>query len=306
MSWQFNAPTGVYKNHALSTRLRHSAIADSHFFRFVSPEPGYGKGKGESITITRTGNLPLATRVNEDELLPSGQVPKSTVSKTVSEWGYTVPMTELEQNLTHFNLRNDTQRALRDQMRLTLDKMTADELKTTPIKAVSTAAATMTIQTTTFAGTATHNLSIDHLRILRDYFRATQLVSGFENGKYVGILSTHAARGIKNDSTYKDWLAPTTSGPLMDGRMRDVEGFALFETNNNDACTDQIASGKTGEAIFMAADPAFLAVVQDPELRAGLKTNLGRFQDLGWVGTLEAGLTWPEFADARVIHWGTA
>jgi hypothetical protein len=179
-------------------------------------------------------------------------------------------------------------------------------MKTTPIKAVSTAAATMTIQTTTFAGTATHNLSIAHLRILRDYFRATQLVSGFENGKYVGILSTHAARGIKNDDEYKAWLAPTTSGPLMDGRMRDVEGFALFETNNNDACTDQIASGKTGEAIFMAADPAFLAVVQDPELRAGLKTNLGRFQDLGWVGTLEAGLTWPEFADARVIHWGTA
>lgn len=306
MSWQFDAPSGVYKNHAMSSRLRHHAIADSHFFRFVSPEPGYGKGKGENITITRTGELPLATRVNEDDLLPSGQVPKSTVSKTVSEWGYTVPMTELEQNLTHFNLRNDTQRALRNQMRLTLDKMTADEFKTTPIKARSTSASAVSIQTTTFSGVAQNNLNIAHLRVLRDYFRATQLVSGFENGKYIGILSTNAARGVKNDSEYKDWQAPTTSGPLMDGRLRDVEGFSLFETNNNDACTDQIAAGVTGEAVFFAADPAFLAVVEDPELRAGLKTNLGRFQDLGWVGTLECGLTWPEFADARVIHWGSA
>ena len=308
MSWNFDAPSGTYKNHALSTDIRNAAVADSQFFRWISPEPGFGKGKGESITVTRTGNLPLADRVSEQDLLPSGQVPKSTVSKAVSEWGYTVPMTELEQNLTFFNLRNDNQRALRDQMRLTLDKMTADEFKTTPLRAATTSATAMTINTDgTFSGTATDNLSIAHLRILHDFFRATQLISGFENGKFIGILSVNAARGIKNDSEYKDWQAPTTSGPLIDGRLRDVEDFALFETNNLDALLGNVgAAGAVGEAVFFGADPAFLALVSDPELRAGLKTDLGRFQDVGWVGTLEAGLTWPEAADARIIYFGSA
>ena len=135
--------------------------------------------------------------------------------------------------------------------------------------------------------------------------KATQLVEGYQNQQYIGILSTNAARGVKNDSEYKDWLSPTTSGPLLTGRLKDIEGFSLFETNNDDALTDQINGGVTGEAMFFANDPAFLALVADPELRAGVKTNLGRFQDLGWVGTLEAGLTWNTAADSRVIYWGT-
>ena len=307
MSWTFDAPTGTYKNHALSSKIRNAAVADSQFFRWISPEPGFGKGKGESITVTRTGNLPLADRVGELDLLPTGQVPKSVVSKPVSEWGYAVPMTELEQNLTHFNLRNDNQRALRDQMRLTLDKMTADEFKTTPLRAASTSATAMTINTNgSFSGTATDNLSVEHLRQLHDYFRATQKISGFENGKFIGILSNHAARGIKNNTLYKEWQESTTAGPLIDGRLRDVEGFALFETNHFDALLNSVGDqGQVGEAVFFGMDPAFLALVADPELRAGLKTDLGRFQDVGWVGTLEAGLTWPESADARVIYFGS-
>jgi len=307
--WAYDAPAGVYRNHALSSRIRHTAVADSHFFKYVSPEPGYGKGKGDTVTITRTGQLPLAGRVTEQDLLPTGQVPKSVISKSVSEWGYAVPMTEFEQNLTHFNLRNDTQRALKEQMRLTLDKMTADTFKLTPITANSASATTITFTTGTpgvFGGVAATNITIAHLRILRDYFRATQLVSGFENGKYIGILSTNAARGIKNDSEYKDWFSPTTSGPLVDGRMRDVEGFALFETNNQDALDDSAGASSFGAAMFFAADPAFLAVVADPELRAGLKTDLGRFQNLGWVGTLDCGLTWPDVVNARAIYWGSA
>ena len=42
-TWTFDAPTGVYKNHALSSALRLAAIAETKFMQFVRPEPGYGR-----------------------------------------------------------------------------------------------------------------------------------------------------------------------------------------------------------------------------------------------------------------------
>ena len=73
MSWEFDAPAGVYKDHALSSDIRRAAIADTVFTRFVRPEGSYGKGKGQSITITRIFPLPKATRVAELDRLPSGR-----------------------------------------------------------------------------------------------------------------------------------------------------------------------------------------------------------------------------------------
>ena len=63
MTWAWDAPTGTYKNHALSSRIRREAVADALFMQFMRAEPGYGKSRGESITITRVLQLPLAAPV---------------------------------------------------------------------------------------------------------------------------------------------------------------------------------------------------------------------------------------------------
>ena len=126
MSWTFDAPTGVYKDHALSADIRRAAIADTEFARFARPESGFGKGKGQSVTITRIFPLPTATRVAELDRLPSGRPLIDTTSITVSEWGFKIPMTDFEDNLTFFDITNQFQAVLRDQMRLTMDDMVAD------------------------------------------------------------------------------------------------------------------------------------------------------------------------------------
>ena len=316
MSWVFDAPTGVYKDHALSSKIREEAAADTLFSRFVSPERGYGKGKGQSVTITRVMQLPVAGKVSELDRLPTGRPAIDTVSKTVSEWGFAIETTEFEENLTHFDLRNKFQRMLRDQMRITMDKMVADALKSTPLKAVGTGTSgspTTAFDNVTYTGsptiattTNTRNIQIADLREIHDRLRGDNKAPGYRNGKYVGILSTKAARGIKSDSEYKDWLSPTTAEPFISGRLKDVEGFALFECNNFDALDNSIQGGNTGEALFFGDDGGFLATVQDPELRAGLPEDLGRFRKVGWVGTLEAGLTWTTQETARVCHWSAA
>lgn len=303
MSWQFDAPSGTYKNFTLSRDIRRQAISDARFMPYLRAEPGYGKKSGESVTITRILKLPNATRVGETDRLPSGRPAIETKQVSVSQWGFKMPMTEFELNLSAFDLMNPFQAALRDQMTLTMDSMAAAALKKTPIKYVPTATGG-TLTTNGVAGALSdRNLGIQDLRRIADELHGDLKAPTYKNGKYVGILSTKAARGIKNDPEYKDWQAPTSSGPLMDGRLRDVEGFALVETNNFDSLLNLVGSSTTtGEAIFFGADAAGILRVVDPELRAGIPEELGTFREFGWVGTIEAFLVWEKASLARAVH----
>lgn len=302
MAWIWDAPSGVFKNHTLSSEIRKEAMYDVQVMKFLRPEPGYGKKKGDTITITRVMQLPVAGRVNETDVLPSGRPGINTKSLTVSEWGYKVPMTEFEQNLAFFDMSNQFQQALRDQMAITLDGMGAAALKLTPYKYTPTASGGVFSTNGSPGGTANVNLAISDLRQIRDQLRKNK-APYYRGGRYVGILSTRAARGIKNDPEYKDWVAPHENEPEIAGRLKDVEGFLLLETNNVFSFSDLIGTSTVaGEAVFFGQDAAFTAVVENPELRAGLPVELGRFREVGWVGTLDAGLTWDIPSLARVIH----
>lgn len=308
MAWVWDVPSGVLKDHALSTQIRREAIADVQFMKFLRSEPGYGKHRGQSVTITRILQLPLAGRVSETDRLPSGRPAIQSKSVTVSQWGFKIPVTQFEMDLAHFNMMNPLQAALRDQMSLTMDVMAADALKTTPVKYIPAVSGGVFDTDGTPSTTSDRNWSIADLRAIHDYMRQPTLagaapVPKFRNGKYVGILSTRAARGIKNDPEYKDWQAPTSSMPFITGMLKSVEGFDLFESNHGAALADLAgASVTTGEAIFFGADAGFLVEVERPELRAGIPEELGTFREVGWVGTLEAALTWETATLARVIH----
>jgi len=303
MSWTFDAPTGTYRNFTLSRDIRREAIANVQFMRFLRPEPGYGKQKGESVTITRIMALPLAARIGETDGIPSGRPAIETKQVSVSQWGFKIPVTEFERHLSHFNIMDPFQAALRDQMSLTMDVMCADALKLSPVKYTPLSTGGEFVTDGTADSVSDRNMGVQDLRRIWDELSGTLKCPAFQNGKFVGLLSTRAARGIKNDAEYKDWLAPTTSEPFISGRLKDVEGFALFETNHFDALADLIGtSTTTGEAVFFGKDAGGLVRVMDPEIRAGIPDELGTKQDVGWVGTIEAFLVWEAAANARVVH----
>lgn len=307
MAWTYDAPSGTYKNHTLSNKIRRQAIADTQFMKFTTQEPGFGKHKGESVTITRILRLPLAGPVGETDRLPAGRPPIQTKQVSVLEWGFKIPMTKFEENLTHFDITNEFQATLRDQMELTMDIMVADAYKLSPIKYVPTGAG-FTLTTNGIPGAvSTRNLQVADLREIHDYMSGELKIPTYKNGKYVGILSTRAARGIKNDPEYKDWIAPTSSEPLMSGQLKDIEGFHLVETNNYGYERDALdnlagASLTTGEAVFFGADSVGILEVEAPELRMGIPEDLGRFREIGWVGTINAFHVWELASLARVVH----
>jgi N4-gp56 family major capsid protein len=310
MSWVWDAPDGVYKDHTLSSKIREAALAKAVFMRFVSPERGYGKGKGQSVTIQRVLQLPLANRVGETDRLPEGRPAVETIQKAVSEWGFKTELTEFEESLGNFDLRNKFQRMLRNQMQMTMDKMVADAMTQASagvIKARSTSATAVSYGTAgSFTGTATHNLEVAHLRDIKDYLHGTLKAPAYGNGNYIGILSTKAARGLKNDTEFKDWLSPTDAMPFVNGMLGTIDGITLIETNHFDALSNSVAAGVTGEAVFFGEDAGFLASVTDPELRVGTSEDLGRFRQIGWYGIIDAGIVWDTAANSRIVHWGPA
>lgn len=307
MAWAYDAPSGTFKNHTLSSKIRTQAVADAKFMKYLTIEPGFGKHKGESVTITRILRLPMANRVGETDRLPYGRPPIETKQVTISEWGYKVPVTQFERDLMTFDIMNPIQAALRTQIELTMDVMAANALKLTPIKYVPTSTGFNLTTNGTPSGTADRALNVQDLRELHDYMSGELKIPTYANGKYVLIGSTKALRGIKDDPEYKAWLAPTTSEPMTSGAIKDIEGFHIVETNNygyEEDALENLAGSSTvlGEAIAFGADAGGLLQVQAPEIRMGVPEDLGRFRDVGWVGTVEAFLVWERASLARAVH----
>ena len=142
-TWSFDAPSGTYKQHALSRKLYMKALENAVFMDFVQPITSFGKKMGENVTLTRIGTIaePTSADLTEAERIPEDTHSISTTSITVTEIGRAVPYTSLSQDLSFFDLANSIQRRLTDQMRLTLDTKAATAFKTAQVKYIPTGVA---------------------------------------------------------------------------------------------------------------------------------------------------------------------
>ena len=307
-TWQFDAPTGVYKNHELSSKLRMAAIAETKFMQFVSPEPGYGKKKGESITITRVSNIavPTSGRLAENQRIPEDDLTLSTVAITVSEWGRSVPYTSLGEDLGKFDVESMIQKKLRDQMALVLDKAAAAGFKAAKIKATPTGAAAINFDTNgTVSQQATSNLNVYHIEQIRDYMFSTLNIPYYEGDDYIGLVSTKAKRGLMSDPNWETWHKYTDPASKYKSEIGRLENIRFVEVNNTGALSGSLGlSGVLGEAVIFGDDAVAMVVAQDPELRAAMPQDFGRQKSVAWYGVLEFGLVWDtaNAGEAKVVH----
>lgn len=311
-SWTFDAPTGVYKNHAMSQKLRAAAIAQTLFTQFVQPEPGYGRKKGESITITRVSNINANVNGRLDELkeIPEDELTLSTIAITVSEWGRSIPVTSLADDLSEFDVENVIQRKLRDQMSLILDKAAASAFKTAQVRAAATGTSSLNISTNgTFGATASANLDAYHVERIRDYMFNDLTIPFYEDGTYICLCSTKAKRGLMNDPKWEEFHKYGNAEMKFRGEVGKMEGIRFIEVNNSLSLSSSVGSGGVaGEAIFFGEDAVAMAVAMDPELRVKIPTDYGRSRGVAWYGILEFGIIWDtaNAGEARIVYFGSA
>jgi len=308
-TWQFDAEGGVWKNSSLSTDMRVAAIADTVFYQFVKTEPGFGKRKGQTHNIFRWKNItvPTSAVLNETTRIPIDQLTSSATSITIQELGRGVEFTSFAQDLATFDPEAGAQKQLKNQMELVLDYMSAAAYKTAKVCAIPTSLSAITWDTDgTPSTSATSNLTIAHCAAIRDYMRMNLHVPFYKNGYYMGIGSTKALRGIKNDPEFSSWQKYMRAGDTFyNSEVGTVENIKWIESNYDTSLSNSKGTGSVlGEAVIFGDDGVAMIEAQTPELRVPLAADSGRFKAVTWVGELAFGIVWDTANDgeAKVVR----
>lgn len=309
-SWTYDQPSGTYKNHELSDRIRYAAIAQTKFMQFVHPEEGYGKKKGESITITRVSNInePTSGKLAENQRIPEDDMVISTVAITVAEWGRSIPYTSLNEDLSKFDVSNMVQKKLRDQLSLIMDKAAAGAYKSTSakVKAIPDGVASIVFDTDgTASTTALANLNVYHVEQIRDYLFSTLHCPPYEGDDYIGLVSTKGKRGLMSDPSWESWHKYTDPSAKYNSEIGKIENVRFIEVNNANALSGSLGSGSVlGEAVIFGEDAVSMAVAEDPHLRMAIPGDYGRQKGVAWYGILEFGVVWDtaNAGEARIVH----
>jgi len=310
-SWVADGPSGVYKNHDLSSKLRMASIKEAKFMQFVKPEDGYGKKKGESVTITRVSNVDVPSDDALDELsrVPEDTLSLSTQAISVAERGRSIPYTKLSTDLAHFDLQGAIQKKLKDQLKLRMDIASSAKFKAGKILAIPTGVAETTFETDGAASnTAGSNLNMYHVESVRDYMFSTLNIAPYMEDDYVCILITQAKRGLMRDPAWVDWKKYTDPSAKFNGEIGRIENIRFVETNHTSALADGLGTNDVmGEAVFFGEDPVVMAVAEDPHLIAeeNVGNDFGRAKSVAWYGIYGFGQIWSDSAnagEARVVY----
>lgn len=308
-SWVNDGPSGVYKNHDLSSRLRLASIKEAKFMQFVKPEEGYGKKKGENVTVTRVSNVtvPSSDVLNELNRIPEDTLSLSTQSISVSERGRAIPYTSLSLDLSSYDIENAIQKKLKDQLKLRMDISAASAFKAGKILAIPTGVSETTFETDGAASnTAASNLNMYHVEQIRDYMFSTLNIAPYIDDDYVCVMVTQAKRGLLRDPAWQDWKKYTDPSAKFNSEVGRIENIRFVETNHTSALTDGLGTGDVmGEAVFFGEDPVVMAVAEDPHLRAKESEDYGRSKGVAWYGIYGFGQIWSDSAnagEARVVY----
>ena len=304
--WAFDAPSGTYKQHAMSRRLYMAALEQSVFMDHVRPVEGFGRKMGENVTLTRIATIaePTVATLTEGERIPEDSFSISTTSITVSEIGRAVPYTSLAEDLSFLDLENSIQRRLRDQMQLVLDTLAATAFKTAKVKYTPTGLSAGSFATNgTAAAAATANWNVYHIEEVVDYMYDTLQVPTI-GGDYVAIFRNLGIRGIKRDPDWEEWHKYTDPQAKFNDEVGRLENVRHIRTNHANALGKVGTGSVLGEGVVFGEDGIAMAEVLTPELRAAMPADFGRSKAVAWYGILQFGIIWDtgNAGQARIVH----
>ena len=310
-TWVFDAPTGTYKNHALSRRLFMAAVEDSHFVEHTPVAEGYGKGQGESITFTRVSNItePTDPTLSETDRIPEDPFDISTKAITVEELGRAVPNTSLVQDLSAYDIENAVQRKLREQMRLSMDTKAATAFKGAKIKYAVTGTASNNIASNgTFGATSTANYNVYHAEEIHDYLYDTLHCTPAVGDDYISIFRTLAIRGMMRDPDWEEWHKYTDPSVKFNSEVGRMESIRHVKTNHANALGKVGTGSVLGEGVVFGEDAVKMAVAMEAELRSAIPDDFGRSRAVAWYGIKAWDQVWDtgNAGEARIVHVGSA
>jgi len=311
-TWNYDAPTGVFKNHHISGDLLKVAARRFKFVPFTKKLTSYGKGKGESITLIYYKPLsqPTSAQLEEQTRIPIDQLTTGKQSITIKEWGRGLEYTDLAKQLSKFSPEEPAQEQLMDQMNEAMDNAAATEFKGADAKIafIPTSLTGGTWDTDGTASTAaTRNVNKAHMGAIRDYMANDIHCPFFETDHYIGLFTTKALRGLKDDKSIEAWNMYLRRGELIyKSEIGRCESTRLIEVNNENALSNGVGSSSVlGEGVVFGREAVARIEIEAPHLRAqpNYKGDFGRRHAVAWYGTIAFGVIFPTATDreARIV-----
>jgi hypothetical protein len=303
LSWVDAPSTGSYTSHEIAPVFKQ-AVADSLFMSRAKRVP---MGSGDTLTIPSLSDVDIpsgSSAVGELTSIPLDLMTVSATTVSLTERARGLMISERNMRRSPIELLMANEEALRDQLRLDLDRVFADAFTSGKLKYVATGAASYDLAVDgTAADTAASPANFYHIRKMRDIAYRDYLMPKINGNFYEFIASTASIRGILSDPEFLAIHAPTQPGMFESnvvGRIADVK---IVECNHDNALDDDIETG-VGEGVFIAKDAVLFAMLQDPSIRYEWHDHK-RFVSLAWVCDLGVGL--PNITAnagfARLIHF---
>jgi len=295
-SWDFDAPTGTFKNNQLSAELYETALENSVCMPYVDVETSFGKGKGDTFNLTRFTHItePASAQLAENVPIPEVQFSMSTSAITVSEFGIAVPYTGKLEMLSKYNIENAVQRTLMEQKRLVLDSLALTQFKSVNFKYVPTSAtaATLTYNGTP-SGTAVADLSYFHIEDISQNLYDDLRTPYWDGDMYMGIFRAKTVTSIRRDSQFIAWHQYGNPTVKAKGEVGVIERIKLIETNHaSSGALPNVGSNNFGPGVVFGRESVLMLEVETPHLRAALPSNFGRFKSIAWYGLFGFGLVY--------------
>lgn len=328
--WAVNSLGGYYYSLNLSKELRMGVQATSKFRQFADVKDAFGK-------VTRAGQtftwdvVPMMGRgdrsLTETNTIPQGNHTVVQGTLTMNERGYSVPYTELLENLSQFAVRQPIMKVLKYDAMVDLDALVWEQFNKTPLRAAATATGDAITLTTNSTATLTvsQGISTTNLKSIVDTMKGRN-IPYYTDRDYYAIARPLALRKLKDqlESIYQyttDGLEMIMNGEI--GRYSDtrfVEQTAIpsggaadstsFNPFTDTADPWNVGTGSNGDWVFVFGSDTVCEAVHTPEeIRAKIPDDYGRSKGIAWYALLGYGITHNDssnVAQARIVKFDSA
>lgn len=328
--WAVNSLGGYYYSLNLSKELRMGVQATSKFRQFADVKDAFGK-------VTRAGQtftwdvVPMMGRgdrsLTETNTIPQGNHTVVQGTLTMNERGYSVPYTELLENLSQFAVRQPIMKGLKYDAMVDLDALVWQQFNKTPLRAAATATGDAITLTTNSTATLTvsQGISTTNLKSIVDTMKGRN-IPYYTDRDYYAIARPLALRKLKDqlESIYQyttDGLEMIMNGEI--GRYSDtrfVEQTAITSGGAADSTTFNpftdtsdpwnVGTGSNGDWVFVFGSETVCEAVHTPEeIRAKIPDDYGRSKGIAWYALLGYGITHNDsnnVAQARIVKFDSA
>jgi len=281
--WATDSLGGYLNTPELSAKLRHAAQPLSRFRQFCSFKEEYGKKRDELFIFDKVGNVSTAaitTGLVEDDVMPETDVTIYQSTGTLTEYGNAIPHSFKLEAFSKWNPKNPIQKALRDDMVKTIDKVVEAQFDACKIRAVYVTDVTTVTITTNGTATATNSVLLDDycLKEIVDYLEGTMYAKTYNSDGYMGIAPVKAIRGL-HDHLQAIWQY--TKYPVNGEVGKYYNTRIVKETN--DAMSTTMGNGSVfPEAYFFGDETVIEAVSVPEEIRMKIPTDYGRSMGVAW------------------------